>query len=120
MTGGKCLFIIVSKNSPKRDKAGFREQNVSFIDEGCYLKQQFASNTVGVSAVVSQARPPPGRTAFKLGNFTNSAASVHIVAKVKKCWTMSGRLDKGVNVLNVVMQDGQRSQCVKHCYVKLV
>lgn len=39
---------------------------------------------------------------------------------------MPDRMDKGVNVLNVVMQDGQRSQCVEHhksfavCYVELV
>lgn len=33
---------------------------------------------------------------------------------------MSGRMDKGLNVLNVVMQDGQRSQCVEHHNVELV
>lgn len=33
VTGRKRLFIIVSKNSPKGDKAGFREQNLDFIDE---------------------------------------------------------------------------------------
>lgn len=44
----------------------------------------------------------------------------HTVAKVQKCWTMSGRMDKGLNVLNVVVQDGQRSQCVERCYVELV
>lgn len=38
VASGKCLFIIVSKNSPKGDKAGFRKQNVSFIDD-CYWKQ---------------------------------------------------------------------------------
>lgn len=32
VTGRKRLFIIVSKNSPKGDKAGFREQNLDFID----------------------------------------------------------------------------------------
>lgn len=82
VAGRKVCSLLCQRTVSWEKKQVFREQNLDFIDWVYIIwNKEFASRMVGVSAVVSWtglpcyidhlaaslARPPIGRTAFKLG-----------------------------------------------------
>lgn len=99
------------RNNPMGDKAGFREQNVCFTDEDNVIwNSRVCQQNRGCKCSDVSGKATHRQNCIQTRNFTNAAASVqvtHTVAKVWKCWTMPGRMDKGLNVLNVVMQEAK-------------